>query len=378
MALTSPALVAVLSVVTAALLMSVLRWWDKLAGHGARPVLLRIMTLCTVQLSLLSLIFVVVNRSAEFYASWSDLLGTDTGGGAITAAGTGSGHFAQYRSGYATSQIRVTGSSAVAASGPHGADGPRGADGAGGGRLQAVRIRGQLSGLDARGYVYLPGEYSRASDRALRLPVVVVISDQVGGGEAEPYSAGRLSATAASQIADGRLAPLILVMLPARFGHRDQGCLNVPGGVQAATFFAQDLPDALRSAYRVGPQPSRWGLMGDSSGGYCALQLAMTSSAAFSAAVLPPGSYTAPPGRGLDDGSPQLRTQDNLSWLLRHQPMQPISVLFAGQGSAQPFLSLASAPMRAASTGLAGGERPLAPLLDWIGRTLSGRSQAGS
>ncbi len=76
MALTSPALVAVLSVVTAALLMSVLRWWDKLAGHGARPVLLRIMTLCAVQLSLLSLIFVVVNRSAEFYASWSEITTT--------------------------------------------------------------------------------------------------------------------------------------------------------------------------------------------------------------------------------------------------------------------------------------------------------------
>ncbi len=374
MALTSPALVAVLSVITAALLVSVLRWWDMLAGRGTRPVLLRIVALCAVQLSLLSLIFVVVNQSAEFYASWSDLLGTDTGSGAITAAGTGSGHVAQYRSGHTTSQVKVTGSSAVAASGSPGTGGAGGTDD---GSLQAVRIHGQLSGLTARGYVYLPGGYSRAGDRGLRLPVVVVISDQVGG-QAAPYSAGRLSATAASQIAAGQLAPLILVMLPARFGHRDQGCLNVPGGVQAATFFAQDLPDALRSAYRVGPQPSRWGLMGDSSGGYCALQLAMTSSAAFCAAVLPPGSYAAPPGQALDDGSPQLRTQDNLSWLLRHQPMQPISVLFAGRGSSQPFLSLASAPMHAASAGLAGGPRPLAPLLDWIGRTLSRPTQAGS
>jgi enterochelin esterase-like enzyme len=370
-ALTSSALVAALSVVAAALLVSVLRWWDKLAGRGARRVLLRIVALCAVHLSLLSLIFVVVNQSAEFYSSWSDLLGTDTGGGAITAAGTDSGHLAQYRSGRATSQVMVTGSSAVTASGPDGTGGA-------GGRLQAVRIHGQLSGLAAPGYVYLPGEYSRASDRAPRLPVVVVISNQVGGGQAAPYSAGRLSATAASQIAAGRVAPLILVMLPATIGHRDQGCLNVPGGAQAATFFAQDLPDALRSAYRVGPQPSRWGLLGDSSGGYCALQLALTSSAAFSAAVLPPGRYTAPPGRRLNDGSPQLRAQDNLSWLLRHQPMQPVSVLFAGQGRAQPFLSLASAPMRAASTRLAGGGQPLAPLLDWIGRTLSRHWQAGS
>jgi enterochelin esterase-like enzyme len=264
--------------------------------------------------------------------------------------------------------VTVTGSSAVAASGGRRA----------GGRLLAVRIHGQLSGLDAPGYVYLPGEYYRPSARARHLPVVVVISDQVGGGQSAPYSAVRLSATAANQIAARRLAPLILVMLPARFGQSDQGCLDVPGGVQAATFFAQDLPDALRSAYRVGAEPSRWGLLGDSSGGYCALQLAMTNSAAFSAAVVPPGRYTAPPGRGVDGGSPQLRTQDNLSWLLTHQPMQPISVLFAGQGSTQPFLSLARAPMHAASAGLATGEWPLAPRLDWVGRTLSRHSPGGS
>jgi hypothetical protein len=367
-ALTSSALVAVLAVVAAGLLASVLWWWPKLAAGGARPVLLRIAALCAVQLSVLSLIFVVVNRSAEFYASWSDLLGTDTGGGSITAIQVGSGQAAHLGSGGATALVTVTGSSAVAVAGRRRA----------GGRLQAVRIHGQLSGLTAPGYVYLPAEYSTAGGRAQHLPVVVVISDQVGGGRSAPYSAVRLAATAAVQIAAGHLAPLILVMLPARVGHVDQGCLNVPGGAQAATFFAQDLPDALRSAYGVGPQPSRWGLLGDSSGGYCALQLAMTSSAAFSASVVPPGRYTAPPGPAGAGGSPQLRTQDNLSWLLQHQPMQPISVLFAGPGRTQPFLTMARAPMHAASIGLATGQWPLSPLLDWIGRTLSRHSPAGS
>jgi len=386
-ALTSSALVVVLAIVVAALLMSVLWWWPRLAGKGARPVLLRIAALCTLQLSVLSLIFVAVNRSQEFYASWSDLLGTDSGGGAIVATNYGAGHGGpghggaghggaghggpgHYGSGSTGALVTVTGSSAVAAPGWRRA--PRG-------RLQAVRIRGELSGLTVPAYIYLPAGYSRTNDSEQNLPVVVVISGQLSSRSAQaPYSAARLSAAVAGQMAAGRLRPLILVMLPARIGPGDQGCLDVPGGAQAATFFSQDLPRAVGSAYRVGAPPSRWGLLGDSSGGYCALQLAMTSSAAFSAAVLPPGSYTAPPGPAEPGGTPQLRAQENLTWLLQHQPMQPISVLFVGARRTGPFLTLARPPMRTAQAAPGSGQWPLSPVLDWIGRTLSRPSPAGS
>jgi len=69
--------------------------------------------------------------------------------------------------------------------------------------------------------LYPPSDHRRHDERSAAGGngiVLRVIEYQVGGGEAEPYSAGRLSATAASQIADGRLAPLILMMLPAIFG----------------------------------------------------------------------------------------------------------------------------------------------------------------
>jgi enterochelin esterase-like enzyme len=375
-ALTSPALVMMLAIVVAALLTAVLWWWPRLAGQGARPVLLRIVALCTLQLSVLSLIFAAVNRSQEFYASWSDLFGTDAGGGAIVATHYGSGHYGSgsygsghYGSGQTGALVTMTGSSAVTAPGWRRA--PRG-------QLEAVRIRGQLSGLTAAAYIYLPAGYSGTSGPELGLPVVVVISNQVSSRSATaPYSAARLSATAAGQIAAGRLRPLILVMLPGQVGHGDQGCLNIPGGAQAATFFSQDVPAAVRSTYRVGASPSPWGLLGDSSGGYCALQLAMTSSAVFSAAALPPGSYPAPPGPAESGGSPQLRAQENLTWLLRHQPMQPISVLFAGPGRTAPFLALSRPPMYTERASLGSGQWPLSPVLDWIGHTLSRPSRAG-
>jgi hypothetical protein len=358
--LTSLGLVAVLAVGAAGMLAGVLWLWPKLAGRGIRMVLTRIAALGALELTVLSLIFAVANRSADYYSSWSDLFGSAAGSGAIITG--------QYSAGQAMAPVTVTGSSAVRLPGR-----PK----ARAGRLQSVRIHGQLSGLTVPGYVYIPAGYSAgpaaysAAGRGARpLPVLTVISDQVGSRQA-PYGARQLSATAAVQVAAGRLRPMIIVMLPARIG-RDQGCLNVPGGAQAATFFAQDLPHAIGSAYRSASAFSRrWALLADSSGGYCALQLAVTGSGTFSAAALPPGTYNAPPGAGVLGHSRQLRIQDNLVWLLQHRPMQPISVLFTARGQAQPLLSLVRPPMYSTSLTPAAGYRPLAAAVDWIGARLS-------
>jgi len=356
--LTSPALVALLTVTTAVLLAAILRGWPRLAARGLRPVLLRIAALAALQLSVLGLIFVVVNNSAEFYASWSELFGTASGGGGVI---TGEHATGGRDADPAPAPVTMIASSAVAAPGAQAAGPPTA-----GGELQTVTFHGQLSGLSVPGYVYLPAGYAAA---AARLPVAVVISGELNAA-GQPYSAGRLAATAARQVAAGKAQPLILVMLPARIG-TSQGCLDVPGGTQAATFVTQDLPHAVAARYRaLPPATRRWALLADAAGGYCALQLAMTNSETFAAAALPPGDYTAPPGPAEFGGSPQIRTQDNLTWLLRRQPMQPISALFTGPGSAQPFLSQARPPMHVGQAGLDAGRWALATVIDWVGGVL--------
>jgi enterochelin esterase-like enzyme len=354
--LTSPALVVVLAIAVAAALAGSLWWWRRLAGPGWRAVLLRIAALCAVQLSAVSLIFVLVNRSAEFYSSWSDLFGTDHGSGAIVAVGFGPSR--------TVVPLRVLSSVPVLAPGPRPAAG---------GRLQTVQIHGQLSGLTATGYVYVPQRYL-AGQPGLRLPVLVVISDQLSSPGAV-YGAQRLAATAAGQIAAGHLKPVLVVMLPAQVGGpsgaTDQGCLDVPGGTQASTYFTQDLPRAVKSDYRVVSRPAGWALLGDSAGGYCAMQLAITNSQVFSAVAAPPGDYARPPGSDVFGGSTAIQTQDDLLWQMRHLPMQPVSVLFTGQGRAQQFLALVRLPMRAESISLPPARWPLAPVLNWVGRTIN-------
>ena len=360
MGLTSPALMAVVAVVAAAALTAILWYWPRLARRGVLPVVARIGALGVLQLSVLGLIFLIVNSSAEFYSSWSDLLGDQSGGGAIVAGLDGhAGTSENAVSSQAIAPVTVLAASAVAVP-----DRPKEA----GGQLQTVRLYGQVSGISVLGYVYLPPGYGTRGETAL--PVTVVVSGELDS-PSNPYGAGSLAGAAASQIAAHRLVPMIIVMLPAGVGQHDQGCLNVPGGAQAGLFFTQDLPQVIGSSYQATPPATRrWAVAGDASGGYCALQLAMTSSETFAVAAVPPGGYTAPPGPAGAGGSPQLRAQDDLSWLLKHQPMQPISVLFTGSGAGQPFLSAARPPMHVGQTGLAPGKWQLSRVFDWIGGTL--------
>ncbi len=368
MGLTGPALIAVLAAV-AAVLLALLVWrWPKLAGRGAAVLAARAVALGVFELTVLALIFVLVNRSGGYFSSWSDLFGTDTGSAAITAIPAGATAVGGPRpaAGSAGASLAVTGSSAVRIPGRHGAPVPSG-------RLLTVRLHGQLSGLTAPGYLYLPPGAARA--RRASLPVTVVVSARAAS-RAAPYGAARLAITAALQIRAGRLRPQILVVLPAQIGS-ERACLNVPGGAQAATFMAQDLPQAVGSGYpAASPLSRRWALLGDASGGYCALQLALTSSATFTAAAVPDGRYAAP-GGAVTGGSRQLRTQDDLAWVLRNRPPQPVAVMFTGHGAA-PLMALMRSPMQAVARGLAPGAYPLGPVLDWLGGQLASATAARS
>jgi hypothetical protein len=357
--LTSLTLVTVLAGLAAALLGGILVGWPRLAGSGARVVALRVIALGSLNAIVLLLAFVIVNRANLFYSSWSDLLGRYTGGGTV---------------------VNVTGPSGIPGSSPPvsvqasvpirlpGRLQPAGS-------LQTVQIRGQLSGITLGGHVYLPPGYPRGARAGRRYPVIVAISGAAGSTDSNssPYGAERLAAVTATQIVAGRLPPLILVTVPAGL-RTDPGCLNVPGGPQAALFFAQDLPEAIGSQFLARSQRTDWGLLGDARGGYCALQLALTNALAFTAVAVPAGGYRLPPGPDASAAwgrSPQLKTQDNLTWLLGHQPMQPISLLMFGPGSPGVFSAQASAPMRVASASLASGPWPLTPVIDWLGRELS-------
>ena len=385
----STALIVVLAAAAATLLAGVIWLWPVLARRGLAPVLARIALLGGLQLSVLGLVFVYVNRTYEFYASWSDLFGTSylpgkivavqqgTGGPGSSRPGTGelgAGRLGAGRpgAGRAGAGHAVPGGPAAPmvtlASTPVTVPGIRRGTG---GRLDTVRFTGPVSGITTRGYVYVPDGYARITRP---LPVIVVIAGQMAGPGAV-YGAPQVAAVAATQMKAGRLAPAIVAVLPAAVaGHADQGCLDVPAGPQAATFFSQDLPAALTRAYRVDAAPSGWAVLGGVGAGYCALQLATMPSGPFAVAAVRPGTYATPPGHLAPGTGPWLRSQDSLLWRLRHWPPPPVRVLFAGPGHARQFQSLVRPPMSTVTGSLAAGSAPLAPVVDWIGHALTGRA----
>jgi hypothetical protein len=363
--LTSGAFALVLALAVAAGLAGVLLGWRWLGRPGTRRVAARAVSLCVLQLGVVALVLVLVNRSVVFYSSWSDLAGSERSGAAVRVAHEGRSRPAD--------RVQLLDESAVMVPGVPGAAG----------RLAAVRIHGELSGLTVEGQLYLPpghGPY----------PVIIAITDQPAAG-GSPYAAQNLAAAAAAQIAAGRLRPVILLILPAGpaqalprragsgpgnggrpgSGPAGPGCLDVPGGVQGQTFLTQDIPRVLQSRYHAAAAGT-WALLGDRSGGYCSLELALSDSATFAAAAVPRGRYDSPPAMQAG-GSPQIRDQESLLWQLRNQPAQPVSVLFAGPGASTGLgrdarlAALARPPMRVRSAGLASSRFPLAPVLDWLG-----------
>jgi S-formylglutathione hydrolase FrmB len=106
--------------------------------------------------------------------------------------------------------------------------------------------------------------------------------------------------------------------------------MNVPGGPQTETFFAKDLRAALLTHYRIGPGAGSWGLIGDSTGGYCALKLTLEDPQDYSAAVGLSADYAAPkdPTTGdLFGGSKAVRQANDLAWRLQHLPRPPVNLL---------------------------------------------------
>jgi len=359
-------LVAVLAVVCFAATVWV---WPRLSRRSALTLFGRIGLLLASQLLTLAAIGLVANNWGGFYSSWGDLLGTDQGGTATITNGIADD----------TAGIQVLGSKPVALMIP-------GAVGSGG-TLQKVMVHGSGTGLSEPAYVYLPPQYRDPAYADRSFPVVLVFTGYPGTPE-NLITRMKYPTIAAQAIYQKQLQPTVLVLMrPSVQMPRDTECQDVPGGPQAETFFTEDLHQAMAAHYRVGTAGTNWGVIGDSTGGYCALKLTMRHPAAFTAAASLSGYYQAAEDSttgSLFGGNQQLREQNNLMWRLRNLPSPPVSVLVASSlkgeydyRATKQFVAAVKAPMRVSSLILPSGghnfqtwNRETPQALRWLGARL--------
>ncbi|RKE20647.1 esterase family protein [Streptomyces sp. TLI_171] len=291
--------------------------WPRLAGRGVRPLLGRLATVLGTQLALLCTLGLLANGYFAFYSSWADLLGTGDDGpvtiqNQLLDRPAGVQHLS-------AENVRDTGA--------------LGRDPAQVGRLEKVRLPGAATGLSTEGYVYLPPQYFQEAYRGKRFPAAIAITGFPGDAR-NLITKLNYPSVQLKLANEGRARPTVLVLMrPSPAMPRDTECEDVPGGPQADRYFSADVPAALRASYRVADGPGSLGVIGNSTGGYCALKLAMRHPEVFSAAVSLSGYYRAaedPTTGDLFGGDQQRRDQADLGWRLAHLPAPRTALLVGG------------------------------------------------
>jgi S-formylglutathione hydrolase FrmB len=337
MSLTGNWLVVLLALLMVAAFTGVVLLWRKLSGRTWKHLLGRIGVLGGAQVALVLLLAAFCNDYFGFYNSWHDLLGfasqtinqnqnhplgPGVGLGAPDPDGApGTALGADGRPRHPLLTVQSVGGLAL----------PGGTVADATGQIQNVTIYGAGTGLSTQAIVYLPPQYFQSTYRAYEFPVAIVSTGYPGAVQAledrlkYPY---RLL----TGINNHQDKPIVLVMMqpsPTSVGGVDTECTNVPGGPQVNTFWAEDIPRAIENQYRVTTSPGGWGIIGDSTGGDCALKVTMMNSDKYTVAVSLSGDYDAPEDITTGDlyDTPQYRDLNNVMWRLEHLPKPPVSVL---------------------------------------------------
>ncbi len=354
MGLTSGTLVVVLLGLAVLAPVAAVVMWSRIRGPRPVRMIVRLAMVVSCQVAAVAVVAAAVNDYGYFYGSWTDLgrgvttLVTGAPGAKIAVTTAGPGGNPTFAGGQAGDLTIGAGSTfSTPAQWPVR------------GRLETVRFSGAISNLTSSAYVYLPPQYFQAKYAHVRFPAAEVFSGYPGTGRTL-ISRLKYQDVLLHDIQHHRAHPMVLVMLrPAVTFPRDTECTDVPAGPQALTFFAQDVPLLTGRTYRV--QPTGWGTIGDSTGGYCAAKVTMLYPSIFHAAASLSGYYNALGDSTTGDlwgGSPVVRHLNDLEWRLGHMPAPPVSILATssrdergpeGISDTRRFLKLAHAPMQVSS-----------------------------
>jgi enterochelin esterase-like enzyme len=374
MGLTSHKVLALATALAAGLFVVTVLFWPRLARRNWRAVTGRVGLLLATQLALFTMVGLLANNSFLFYGSWADLVGREQTPGVVVdhAAGTASA---------GSRSVQLLGKQELDVTGPRG---PRAR-----GQIQKVLIEGRTSRIASPAYIYLPPEYFQPRYAKRTFPATVVLTGYPGvamnliKGLAYPQTALKLARA-------GKTQPMVLVMMrPTVAPPRDTECVDVPGGPQSETYFAEDVPQAVHASYRVGNTARNWGFVGDSTGGYCALKIAMHHPNVYGAGAGLSAYYKAAEDVTTGDlfhGDEQARRRANLLWSLEHLPAPDVSLMVttSTQGEANyrgtmKFVAKVKPPTRVSSMVLDSGghnfntwRREIPAMLEWLSGRLAG------
>lgn len=369
MGLTSKKVLLLAVLVAVALFILTIWLWPRLSKKNWRAVLGRVGLLLATQLSVFAAVGLSANSSFGFYASWADLFGQEQEPGVVT----------NYQTGPNGTKLQMLGTERISVQ--------NGSRPSAAGRIDKVLIRGEHSKIASPAFVYLPPQYFQKKYANKKFPAALVLTGYPGTAEAL-YKKLHFPQTEHELLKQRKMQPTVLVMMrPTVAPPRDTECVDIPNGPQTETFFTKDLRADISEHYRIGAEARNWGVMGDSTGGYCALKMAMRHPEAYSTAVSLSGSYKAPLDAttgALFGGSKQLELENNLLWRQRNMPAPPVNLLVTSSKQGESnyphtlrFIQQTKSPTRVSSIILDSGghnfntwRREIPAALEWLGSRL--------
>jgi enterochelin esterase-like enzyme len=198
--------------------------------------------------------------------------------------------------------------------------------------FQVTTLTGPLSGVVSQVYVWTPPQY--ATEPGKQFPVLELLHGVWGSPQGWT---GPMNAVAHLEAAERSGAhPFILVVpeITPIAGHtapgHNQECSDVPGSGLIDTWLTRDVRTMVLDGFRAEPQASGWGLMGYSTGGFCAAKLVLQHPDLYQAAVSLSGYFT--PDSTELTSNPVLARRNSPLWLMGHTRTPAVSLLMTSSG----------------------------------------------
>ena len=225
--------------------------WARLKGPAVLRGIQRFGLIVVCQLLAVALVGTVVNNSFYFYSSWGDLLGT-------SHVGALSSHDILPARRRAEAKIIA----AVRRAHPS----------PGHGLVLSQTIHPAGSGLNAPVLVYLPPQYFQPRYAHTRFPVTLIMPGYPGNPKMY-VTRLNIPKIMTDEVKAGRARPFIAVIVKETIlPPRDTECANVVHGPAVETFLASDIRSQLSRTLRTRTDRLGWAMMGDSTGGFCAVK----------------------------------------------------------------------------------------------------------
>jgi S-formylglutathione hydrolase FrmB len=181
--------------------------------------------------------------------------------------------------------------------------------------------------------VYLPAAYFDPARASQQFPVVEVL-DGYPGSPQTWLGPMHLQRSADAEISAGRALPFLAVMPVQNYlpQGRDGQCLDVPHGDQVESTLTSQVRRTVLGYFRVSAERSAWALMGYSTGGYCALKIALRFPQYYASAASILGNTS--PYHDADTGpafkaNPGLWNANDPVWLVANRTPPDLSILLA-------------------------------------------------